>query len=128
MSPRFAAGSRRRAPYGAHPARSAARFRLPGPPRAAAAVGATAVALVCLLALAGLAAAAADERWLAVVAALALAGWWWGSVRLTAIDRSPLTAATDTAGRVRAVVTGPVRRTPFRLRAPVQVVGFAGVA
>jgi len=48
-----------------------------------------------LLALAGVAAARAPL--VAVACALALAGWWWGSVREHALDRSVLHAHVDTA-------------------------------
>ena len=64
--------------------------------------------------------------WLAI--ALALGGWWWGSARLDALDRSPLTARLESAGRVRATVTGPARRGKYDVRAPAVVTRFAGQA
>jgi len=56
------------------------------------------------------------ERLLLVTLAMALAGWWWGSVRLDAIDRSPLTPLLGTAERARVVVTAPPRRSSFSIR------------
>ena len=53
-----------------------------------------------------------------------LAGWWWGSARLAAIDRSVLLPRVDTAERSVLVVTGPARRTRFQLRVPAQVRRF----
>jgi competence protein ComEC len=55
---------------------------------------------------------------------LAGLGLWWGSVRLAALDRSALEPRIGEAGRASLVVTGPVRRTRFRLRAPVLVRRF----
>ena len=60
--------------------------------------------------------------------ALALAGWWWGSARLDALDYSPLTGRLETAGRARAIVTGPARRGKYDVRAPGVVTRFAGQA
>jgi competence protein ComEC len=84
-------------------------------------------AIIVVAALGGVAVAAtiaAGQRTVWLAAGLALAGWWWGSVRLDALDRSPLAAVAGTSERVTAVVTGPVRTTRFALRAPVQVVRF----
>ncbi len=58
--------------------------------------------------------------------ALALAGWWWGSARLDALDRSPLSSRLETAGRARATVTGPARQGKYDVRAPAVVTRFAG--
>ncbi len=52
---------------------------------------------------------------------LALAGWWWGSVRLDAIDRSVLLPHVGETAPVRVVVTGPARRGRFSLRIPARV-------
>ena len=60
--------------------------------------------------------------------ALALAGWWWGSVRLDALDRSPLMSRVGTAERALVVVTGPARRSPFDLRVPAQMRHFGDAA
>jgi competence protein ComEC len=76
-----------------------------------------------IVALAALAAAEETRPWV-ICAVLALAGWWWGSARLQALDRSVLLARVDTAERSIVVVTGPVRRTRFELRVPGQVRRF----
>ncbi len=55
---------------------------------------------------------------------LALSGWWWGSARLDALDRSPLSSKIGTAERALVVVTGPTRRSPFDLRVPAQMRRF----
>jgi competence protein ComEC len=86
--------------------------------RITAAAGAVALAVA-------LGAAAADTRRLAGIAvALGVAGLAWGSARLEAIDRSPLSSAIGHAGHVRAVVTGPARRSPFDLRVPATTLSF----
>ena len=56
--------------------------------------------------------------------ALALAGWWFGSERLGALDRSLLEPELGRSAAVTVVVTGPVRRTPFTLRVPAEVLRF----
>jgi competence protein ComEC len=61
--------------------------------------------------------------WLACLA-LALVGWWWGSARLEALDRSVLLAHVDTSERSWLVVTGPVSRSRFELRAPARTRRF----
>lgn len=58
------------------------------------------------------------------VALLVLVGWWWGSARLAALDRSVLLARVDTAERTRLVATGPERRSRFQLRVPADVSRF----
>jgi competence protein ComEC len=62
----------------------------------------------------------------ALAAALLLAGLWWGSLRLDALDRSWLVSQTGKWSDARVVVTGPARRTPFSVRAPAEVKRFAG--
>jgi competence protein ComEC len=57
-------------------------------------------------------------------AVLALLGWWWGSARLDALDRSVLLSRVDTSQRTRLVVTGPTRHARFELRAPAEVQRF----
>jgi competence protein ComEC len=56
--------------------------------------------------------------------ALALAGWWFGSARLGALDRSLLEPEVGRSAAVTAVVTGPVRKTEFALRVPAEVRRF----
>ncbi len=56
--------------------------------------------------------------------ALAIVGWWWGGMRLDALDRSPLSSRLGTAERALVVVTGPPRRGRFDLRIPANVIRF----
>lgn len=63
-------------------------------------------------------------RPLLLLGTFALVGWWWGSARLDALDRSVLLAHVDTAERTSLVVTGPARRSRFELRVPAQVRRF----
>jgi predicted membrane metal-binding protein len=84
-----------------------------------------------LVALAGLgfvlfaiAARAPGVRLASVALALALGGLWWGSIRLAALDRSPLLREVDRAERARVDVTGPARRGRFSLRVPARVLRF----
>ena len=84
-----------------------------------------------LVALAAAAAAAVATfapraRLPACALALALAGLWWGSARLDALDRSVLLPELGRSGAATAVVTGPVRTTRFALRVPGEVHRFAG--
>jgi competence protein ComEC len=66
-----------------------------------------------------------DRRRLAVMtAALAFAGLWWGSVRLDAVDRTVLEPRIGEVGPALLEVTGPTRRTPFRLRVPAKIREF----
>ena len=44
------------------------------------------------------------------------AGWWWGSARLEAFDRSVLRGEIGHSGRAEVVVTSPPRRTEFAVR------------
>ena len=84
-----------------------------------------AVALV-LAALVGSAALGVlgPQRLLLVAGALALLGWCWGSNRLDALDRSPLSSRIDTAERAQLVVTGPVHAGKFDIRTPALVKRF----
>jgi competence protein ComEC len=76
------------------------------------------------LGLAALAAASLRARFAMLVVALALAGAWWGALRLEAIDRSPMAAEIGRAGVARVTVTGPARRTQFALRIPGRIERF----
>jgi len=73
-----------------------------------------------------LAAAAADQalRPAFLVGTLFLLGWWWGSARLDALDRSVLLSHVDTSERSLLVTTGPPRSSRFELRVPAQVRRF----
>ena len=67
------------------------------------------------------------RRRLAVLTlALAVAGLWWGSVRLDALDRSVLAPRIGEIGPALVEITGPTRRTSFQLRAPARVRTFRG--
>lgn len=78
----------------------------------------------------GLAAAAAFAvgwaRLALVATGLLLAGLWWGSARLEALDHSVLVAEVGRAGRFTLAVTGPARRSAFGVRVPAQVRRFRG--
>ncbi len=64
---------------------------------------------------------------LACLALLAVgAGWWWGGVRLDALDRSPLGAAVDRSERALVEVTGESRVGQFGQRLPGRVRRFGG--
>ncbi len=79
------------------------------------------LALIGLLCLA----AAPRPAALAVGALLVgVAGWWWGSARLDALDRSPLRADIDRAARVTAVITAEPRVGPFEQRIFARVSRF----
>jgi competence protein ComEC len=60
----------------------------------------------------------------AVLAALALLGWWWGSVRLDAVDRSPLLERVGTAERALLAVTAPPRPGSFDIRVNARIRRF----
>jgi competence protein ComEC len=80
--------------------------------------------LVAVLAVAAAGATAVvvgAARFVCLALALLLAGTWWGSVRLAALDRSLLAGHVGETARVRAVVTGPARRSRFQIRVPAQV-------
>jgi competence protein ComEC len=70
----------------------------------------------------------AELRVALVGAALALAGWWWGSVRLEQLDRSVLAARIGTAERAVVAVSAAPRRSRFSLRVPVAVRRFGDLA
>ena len=64
---------------------------------------------------------AAESRQTAFLVALVVLGWWWGSTRLNALDRSVLLAYVETSERSLLVVTAPPRHTRFQLRVPAQM-------
>jgi competence protein ComEC len=55
---------------------------------------------------------------------VAVGGWWWGSARLDALDRSPLRAEVDRAARVSAVITAEPRVGAFEQRIFARVSRF----
>ena len=83
-----------------------------------------AVALSAVILGVGAIAASSGLRLPVLALALLLAGWWWGSARLDALDRSVLLPKADTAGRALVAVTGPARRSRYELRVPAQVRRF----
>src|SRR5262249_51947215 len=84
--------------------------------------------IAIVLAVVALAAARSSEpRLLAVALAVACAGWWWGSARLAALDRSPLTSRIGTAERLRAVVTSTPRRGRFDIRVEGTVLRYGAL-
>ncbi len=76
----------------------------------------------------GAALAPPRARFALLALALMLAGWWWGSVRLRALDRSVLAPHVGQAEDSLVVVTGPPRRGRFAVRAPAQVLRFGLLA
>ncbi|HEX4527604.1 MAG TPA: ComEC/Rec2 family competence protein, partial [Gaiellaceae bacterium] len=79
------------------------------------------LALAAVLALA----AAPPAAELAVGALIVfVAGWWWGSARLDALDRSPLLAEVGRAARVAAVITAEPRVGTFEQRVFARVRRF----
>jgi ComEC/Rec2-related protein len=82
---------------------------------------------LCAVGLALGALAAGPARTQLLASALLLAGLWWGSVRLAALDGSLLEPEIGRAGLSRVEVTGPARRTEFSLRVPVRVRRFGAI-
>jgi predicted membrane metal-binding protein len=72
--------------------------------------------------------AAPGTRLPLIAVALLLAGWWWGSARLDALDQSVLLPRVGTAGPMLVAVTGPARQSRYDLRVPAQVRRFRDVA
>ncbi len=68
--------------------------------------------------------AGAEHRQVALCVAVAAVGWWWGSLRLDALDRSPLAARVDEAGRATVVTTAPARVGRFGVRVQGRVRAF----
>jgi competence protein ComEC len=65
------------------------------------------------------------RRRLAVAVVLAIGlGWWWASTRLDQLDRSPMTAQIDRAGRAVVVVTAPPRTERFGIEAQGAIRSF----
>lgn len=87
------------------------------------------VAALAVAAVAGLAAVSEPRARLALLAlALVLVGWWWGSMRLEALDRSVLLSDVGAGGDALVVVTGPARRTKYEVRVAARVLHFRGRA
>lgn len=71
-------------------------------------------------------AATAQTRLITVAVLLCLLGWWWSSMRLDALDRSPMLAQVGSAGRAVVVVTAPPTRGQFNLRVQGRIRRFNG--
>jgi competence protein ComEC len=67
------------------------------------------VGALLAVAVLALALARASTRLFVVAGVVLVGGWWWGSARLDALDRSVLVARIGTAGDGVAVTTAPVR-------------------
>jgi competence protein ComEC len=89
-------------------------------------------ALIVALAVAAAATAAfAGElvvRVALLAAALGLAGWWWGSARLDALDASVLVPHVGETDPAIVEVTGPARRSSFVMRVPGKALRFGSLA
>ena len=87
--------------------------------------GASILVVVSALGLVAVASVIPSEwRLAALGVALVLVGWWWGSARLDALDRSALLPRVGTAERALVAVTGPARRSRFDVRVPGQMRRF----
>ena len=95
---------------------SANAFRLTGPMPAL---------LVILLVLVA-AASGSPTRLVLVCVAACIAGITWGSLRIEAIDRSPLRSDIGRAGRLLVEVTATPRRGGFSIRAQARTLRFEG--
>ncbi len=81
-----------------------------------------------LLVAVAVAAADAPATRLALTAALLVClGWWWASVRLDALDRSPMLGEVGRAGRALVVVIAPPTHGRFNLRAQGMISRFEGL-
>jgi competence protein ComEC len=64
-------------------------------------------------------------RLVGVALFLGVLGWWWGSLRLDALDRSPMRVEVGRAGRALVEVTAETRRGKFLQRQSAHVRSFA---
>jgi competence protein ComEC len=67
-------------------------------------------------------------RLLCAAGLLVALGWSWASARLDALDRSPLSAEIDRAGRAVVVITAPPTRHRYDIRAQGRIHRFDGVS
>jgi len=88
--------------------------------------GLAALGALALAAVAGVLLLDGPARVVAVGVALAVAGFWWGSLRLEAMHESVLAAEIGGSGPAELVVTGPVRQSPWAVRVPAEVRAFRG--
>jgi competence protein ComEC len=84
--------------------------------------------LVCLalFGLTGVVLLDAAARVAAVGIVLALAGLWWGALRLDVMRESALLVELGESGPARLVVTGPARPTPWAVHVPAEISVFRG--
>ena len=87
--------------------------------------GVAAAAAAFLLATAGL--LMREGRAACLAGALFVTGWWWGALRLDALNRSVLLGEIGRVSEARLEVTGPARRSTFEVRVPVRVLRFGAV-
>ena len=83
---------------------------------------------VALASVGGVALLAGGARVVAIAVVLAVAGLWWGSLRLDALAETALAAEIGVSAPVEVVVTGPARLTPWAVRVPAEVRRFEGRA
>jgi ComEC/Rec2-related protein len=63
---------------------------------------------------------------LALACVLLVAGWWWGTERVRALDRSVLASRVDTAGRALVTVAEPPRRGRWDVHVRAVVLRWRG--
>ena len=90
---------------------------------AASALLSAAIAVVALTAVGVL---EGPGRVVALGVVLAVAGLWWGSLRMAALAESALRAEVGESGPAQLVVTGPARQTPWAVRALSEIRVFRG--
>jgi competence protein ComEC len=90
------------------------------------ALGGIEIAVLALAALIGVAALRGPARVVALGAVLAVAGLWWGTLRLDAFGESVLAAEVGESGRAQLVVIGPARVTPWAVRVQSEIRAFRG--
>jgi competence protein ComEC len=95
---------------------------------AAGLASATAVRFSLALVVLVLGLAVALRPRLGLAFALAVAGWWWGSERLQALDRSVLAPRIGTAGRAIVDVEEPPRRGRYEVRVRGLAVRWSGAS
>ena len=95
---------------------------------AAGLASATAVRFSLVPVVLGLGLAVALRPRLGLAFALAIAGWWWGSERLQALDHSVLAPRIGTAGRAIVDVDEPPRRGRYEVRVRGLVVRWSGAS
>lgn len=84
------------------------------------------LAVAAVVAMVGLVVLDGEARLAALGAVLAVAGLWWGSLRLDALDRSVLASEIGESGSAQLVTTGPARMTSFAIRVPAEMRMFRG--